>query len=128
MVILLQTPSPIRHAFYETFLHVHQALVAVVVWAIYNHMKGYSKQTKIVQAIIAIWATEVSENSKMTFISLINFSAPYVCFAFYTGMLEREGQPLRFNVSPVVLCVLKFDLQDHGFSLLDNTLISICLL
>ena len=69
MVILLQTPSPIRHAFYETFLHVHQALVAVVVWAIHNHMKGYSKQTMIVQAIIAIWAVEVRSGNPNTMVS-----------------------------------------------------------
>jgi hypothetical protein len=59
-LIFLQSPSPVRHAFYETFLHLHQALVAVVVWGIYVHMDGYSRQRMVVKGIIAIWVLEVS--------------------------------------------------------------------
>jgi hypothetical protein len=64
-LIFLQSPSPVRHAFYETFLHLHQALVAVVVWGIYIHMDGYSKHRMVVKGIIAIWILEVSRYTKV---------------------------------------------------------------
>jgi hypothetical protein len=59
-VILLQSPSPIRHAFYETFLHVHQALAIVAVWGVWVHLDGYSKQKPLIKGVVAIWAIEVS--------------------------------------------------------------------
>jgi hypothetical protein len=61
---LLQTPAPIRHRFYESFLHIHQALAAVIVWGIWTHMDGYRKQRMIVKGIIAIWVIEVSKMLK----------------------------------------------------------------
>ncbi|KAI9860895.1 MAG: hypothetical protein M1813_005573 [Trichoglossum hirsutum] len=38
VVIMLQSPSPIRHAFYETFLHIHIFLALVAIIAVWAHL------------------------------------------------------------------------------------------
>ena len=51
--------SPIRHAFYETFLHIHQLTVFFAVLGIYLHLDLDSlPQLPWLKAIITIWATE----------------------------------------------------------------------
>ncbi|WPG98399.1 Hypothetical protein R9X50_00118900 [Acrodontium crateriforme] len=39
VAILFQSPSIVRHAFYETFLHLHIALAATAVGAVWIHLK-----------------------------------------------------------------------------------------
>jgi hypothetical protein len=58
VVILLQTPSPIRHAFYETFLHLHIALVILTLVFLWRHLDGFSQRTYLAVAIVA-WIFEV---------------------------------------------------------------------
>jgi Ferric reductase NAD binding domain/FAD-binding domain len=57
---MLQTPAPIRHRFYEVFLHLHQFLVAVLLWGLWTHMDGYNTRRKILIGVMCIWAAEVS--------------------------------------------------------------------
>lgn len=38
LFIFIQSPSPIRHAFYETFLHLHQFAALLVIISLYYHM------------------------------------------------------------------------------------------
>ena len=54
-VILLQSPSPLRHAFYEIFLHLHIALAAVAFAFVYIHLDGLPQQALIFGAILG-WA------------------------------------------------------------------------
>ena len=57
--LLLHSPSVIRHAFYETFLHIHQllALLAVVgVW-IHCHL-GELPGTNYIKWAVALWVLE----------------------------------------------------------------------
>jgi ferredoxin-NADP reductase len=56
--IFIQSPSPVRHAFYETFLHIHQLLVLTVVTAVYIHLNGYARQQDVIKGVIAIWIAE----------------------------------------------------------------------
>jgi NAD(P)H-flavin reductase len=58
--ILFQSPSVIRHAFYETFLHVHQLLALLAVGAVWIHLKSFPKQRQIIAVVIAIWALDRS--------------------------------------------------------------------
>lgn len=59
ILLACHSVSPIRHAFYETFLHVHQLTVAVAVLGIYLHLDLDSlPQVSWVKAIIAIWSLE----------------------------------------------------------------------
>ncbi|KAL9073317.1 MAG: hypothetical protein Q9157_004777 [Trypethelium eluteriae] len=57
LVILLQSPSPVRHAFYEVFLHLHIALVIVSVAALWYHLQG-SPQMPLLYVIVAAWAVD----------------------------------------------------------------------
>lgn len=54
VVILIQSPSPIRHAFYETFLHLHIALVILSFVALWMHLSGMFQKT-LLFAAIATW-------------------------------------------------------------------------
>ena len=61
ILIFVQTPSPIRHAFYEIFLHLHQLLAATALVGITLHVKIQSlPQVPIVYTIIGVWALERS--------------------------------------------------------------------
>ncbi|KAM3415591.1 Ferric/cupric reductase transmembrane component 2 [Cercospora zeina] len=55
--ILLQSPSIIRHAFYETFLHLHIALVIVSVVTVWIHLKGRPAQLLVLGALVC-WIFE----------------------------------------------------------------------
>lgn len=57
VAILLQSPSIIRHAFYETFLHVHIVLAFVSVVVTWIHLKE-DKQQNLVLAAIVCWIAE----------------------------------------------------------------------
>lgn len=55
VVILIQACSPLRHAFYETFLHLHIALAGVSFGMIWVHLNGFHQQKYLLAAII-FWA------------------------------------------------------------------------
>ena len=58
-VILIQSPSAIRHAFYETFLHVHQAAALAAVIGVYVHLHMHQlPQLPYIQAVITLWALD----------------------------------------------------------------------
>lgn len=56
-LILLQSVSVVRHAFYETFLHVHILLALVATIAIWMHLTGDPHQNLVLGAIIC-WGFE----------------------------------------------------------------------
>ena len=56
---MLHSPSPIRHAFYETFLHLHIAIAAVSLGFLWVHLDGMISQNYLLIAIV-LWALEVS--------------------------------------------------------------------
>ncbi|KAK5122207.1 hypothetical protein LTR85_004117 [Meristemomyces frigidus] len=57
VAILLQSPSVVRHAFYETFLHIHIALVITATAAVWVHLKSLPQQAFVLGAIIC-WVIE----------------------------------------------------------------------
>ena len=59
--ILLHSPSAIRHAFYETFLHFHIAAVSLAVAAVWIHLKELP-QLRIMYGVVSLWVFEVSKN------------------------------------------------------------------
>lgn len=56
-LLLLQSPSIVRHAFYEIFLHVHILLALTAVVAVWIHLKEKAAQTLLLGAVIC-WALE----------------------------------------------------------------------
>jgi hypothetical protein len=57
--LLVQSPSAMRHAFYETFLHFHIAAAAIALAGVWFHLKGRPQQL-MTYGVIALWAFEVS--------------------------------------------------------------------
>jgi predicted ferric reductase len=55
--LMLHSPSAIRHAFYETFLHLHIAIAAVSFGFLWVHLNGLAAQ-KYLLATIVLWALE----------------------------------------------------------------------
>lgn len=59
LAIILHSVSAIRHAFYETFLHIHQALAVVTVVGILLHCEIQSlPQKPFVYTFISLWGVE----------------------------------------------------------------------
>ena len=57
LIILIQAPSAIRHAFYEVFIHLHRFLAFFALLGLYLHAKlGDLPQVPFVVFIILIWA------------------------------------------------------------------------
>lgn len=57
VLILLQSPSVVRHAYYEVFLHVHIALAITAIVAVWIHLKTLPQQA-ILMGVIIIWIAE----------------------------------------------------------------------
>lgn len=59
--LLAHSPSPIRHAFYESFLHLHQLVAFLAILGIYVHLdRANLPQLPYLKAIIALWMIERS--------------------------------------------------------------------
>ncbi|KAJ5212000.1 uncharacterized protein N7498_003646 [Penicillium cinerascens] len=57
VALMLHSPSPIRHAFYEVFVHLHFALAAVSIGFLWVHLDGLAPQIYVLVAII-LWVLE----------------------------------------------------------------------
>ncbi|PGG95318.1 hypothetical protein AJ79_10123 [Helicocarpus griseus UAMH5409] len=57
VVLVLHSPSAIRHAFYETFLHLHILFVALTFGFLYVHLKSKPQRQYLITAI-ALWVAE----------------------------------------------------------------------
>ena len=59
LIILIQAPSAVRHAFYETFLHLHRLLAFFILLGVFLHAQlGELPQMTFVVFIGLIWASE----------------------------------------------------------------------
>ena len=57
--ILFQSPSPVRHAFYETFLHLHQLLAFCAVIGVYVHLEvAHLPALPYIRIVIMLWIAE----------------------------------------------------------------------
>lgn len=56
LTILIQSSSAIRHAFYETFIHLHIALIILALVFLWFHLDGLPRRSYLLAAIIA-WFT-----------------------------------------------------------------------
>lgn len=56
--LLIQSPSPVRHAFYEVFLHGHIVGAAIAVGGVWVHLDGRPQQL-MMYGVVALWVFEV---------------------------------------------------------------------
>jgi predicted ferric reductase len=54
--LLLQSPSAVRHAFYETFLIGHILLAFVAVVTVWIHVQKYPQMMQVMYGVVALWA------------------------------------------------------------------------
>ncbi|EAT80746.2 hypothetical protein SNOG_11702 [Parastagonospora nodorum SN15] len=55
--LLIQSPSPVRHSFYEVFLHGHIAGAALALGAVWVHLKERPQQFML-YGVLALWVME----------------------------------------------------------------------
>ncbi len=58
LAILLQSPSIVRHAFYETFFHIHIILVVLSLVVLWAHLAGLPQQKQLLLPAILCWVAE----------------------------------------------------------------------
>lgn len=91
VAIVLQTNSLVRRSCYEFFLHVHIALIILLIAALRTHLHGIPQQ-KYLTVVIASWAATVSNSRTICFCSnLIGYSASFVYAVCFIAMLGEEG-------------------------------------
>ena len=98
LFMLIQSPSAIRHAFYETFLHLHQAAALAVLIGVYFHLDlDRLPQLPYVKVIIAIWLADRT----------IRFLRVYYrCYSWRDGWTT-----VRVEALPGEACRVTFDLR-----------------
>ena len=58
VALMLHSVSPLRHAFYETFIHLHIIFAVLSFVGLWVHLEGLEAQKYLLVAII-FWALEV---------------------------------------------------------------------
>lgn len=59
VVIIVQACSPIRHAFYETFLHIHQLLAFFAVLGVYVHLESAKLPAlPYIRLVVGLWVND----------------------------------------------------------------------
>ncbi|KAJ5901775.1 hypothetical protein N7495_002303 [Penicillium taxi] len=98
--LVLHSPSPIRHAFYETFLHLHQLAALLAFIGVYLHLRLDSlPQRPWADAIAIIWLLERS--TRLLRIVYLNLSTKH-------GSTRMTVQAL-----PGEACRVTFELPKH---------------
>ncbi|KAJ5643871.1 uncharacterized protein N7484_006378 [Penicillium longicatenatum] len=111
-VILLQSPSPIRHAFYETFLHLHFVLAALTMAFLWVHLDGMHSQNYLFTAII-LWISErtvriviliyrnYGPNSTMANVEILHGDAMRITLRLARPWTFKPGQHLYLYIPAV---------------------------
>ncbi|KAI9831039.1 MAG: hypothetical protein M1819_005277 [Sarea resinae] len=97
--LLLHSPSPIRHAFYETFLHLHQVGAFVAILGTYLHLEVAGlPQLPYIRAVVGLWACHRLSRW---------------CNIAYNNMSLRKGRMTHAAVEalPGETCRVTFELQ-----------------
>ncbi|KAL8874446.1 MAG: hypothetical protein Q9174_000239, partial [Haloplaca sp. 1 TL-2023] len=96
LFILVHSPSPIRHAFYEIFLHAHQILAIVALGAVAGHIQIHNlPQKPIIYTIIGIWVSE----RLLRIARLIYYNVSFRGFSkVYVEALDGGACRVTFNI------------------------------
>lgn len=98
--LLLHSPSPIRHAFYETFLHLHQLAAFLAFLGVYFHLDiDKLPQMPWITAVGIFWLLE--RTARLFRLIYLNFS------------LKRGSTSLVVKALPGEACKVTFHLPKH---------------
>jgi predicted ferric reductase len=97
VVISIQAWSPLRHAFYETFLNVHKVLVALAIGGVYIHLKiDFLPQLPWLQICISLW--------------ILEYVARAVRILYHNVSLRGAVTKVTVEALPAEACRVTFDL------------------
>jgi predicted ferric reductase len=97
VVIFLQSPSAVRHAFYETFLHLHPALAFLAIVGVYIHLEvAKLPALPYIRAVVGIWAGERITRGLRLF--YLNLSRRHGCTAVLVEALPGEACRVTFQL------------------------------
>ncbi|KAL4806550.1 ferric reductase like transmembrane component-domain-containing protein [Aspergillus unguis] len=98
--LLLHSPSPIRHAFYETFLHLHQLAAFLAFLGVYMHLNMDNlPQVSWITTVGVFWLLE--RTARLFRLIYLNFS------------LRRGSTSLVVKALPGEACRVTFHLPKH---------------
>ncbi|KAJ5627683.1 FAD-binding 8 [Penicillium lividum] len=93
----LHSPSPIRHAFYEIFLHLHQLFALLAFIGVYLHLKLDSlPQKPWIDAVAVIWIIERS--IRLLRLAYLNLSPKYGSTRMTVKALPGEACRVTFHL------------------------------
>ena len=96
-IILVQSPSVIRHAFYETFLHLHQALAFAAILGVYIHLEiAKLPALPYIRAVVGLWASE--RLLRLLRLGYLNLSRKHGCTNVVVEALQGEACRVTFNL------------------------------
>lgn len=97
VVIIFQSPSAVRHAFYETFLHLHQALAFLAIVGVYVHLEvAKLPALPYIRIVVGIWAGERITRALRLF--YLNLSRRHGCTAVLVEALPGEACRVTFQL------------------------------
>ena len=96
-IILVQSPSVVRHAFYETFLHLHQALAFAAILGVYVHLEvAKLPALPFIRAVVGLWASE--RLIRLIRLAYLNLSRKHGCTNVIVEALQGEACRVTFNL------------------------------
>ncbi|KAJ5937669.1 hypothetical protein N7454_004011 [Penicillium verhagenii] len=95
--LALHSPSPIRHAFYEIFLHLHQLFALLAFVGVYIHLKLDSlPQKPWIDAVAIIWILERS--TRLLRLAYLNLSPKHGSTRMTVEALPGEACRVTFHL------------------------------
>lgn len=95
--LCLHSPSPIRHAFYETFLHLHQLAALLAFLGVWFHLQLDSLPQRSWGSTIAIiWLLERS--TRLIRLAYLNLSTKHGCTQMTVQALPGEACRVTFHL------------------------------
>lgn len=125
VVILLSSPSPVRHAFYETFLNAHIILAFFAMVGVVVHCElGKLPQTPYMWAVIVLWLAErVTRVARIVYCNLSRKSWTSASIEPLSGDACRVTMhlPKYMDINPGTHAYLRFATvrpwESHPFSI-----------
>lgn len=97
VIILFQSPSPVRHAFYETFLHIHQVLAFCAILGVYVHLEvAELPALPYIRIVVFLWAFE--RVSRVVRLIHMNISRKGGCTSVTVEALPGEACRVTFQL------------------------------
>lgn len=97
LVMLVQSLSPIRHAFYETFLHLHQALAFTAAAGVYVHVDvAHLPARPYLRAVVVLWLCD--RTMRLARLLYLNLSRRNGCTWIEVAALPGEACRVTFHL------------------------------